>query len=396
MDSGNPSLLDKATPTHIAYVIGQWHCHKKQLGSTHGHADYLGASYGRGYTDRHGAFDGYCYLAKILTCICSVSAEDLEGAKDLKIRPEQWELLPSFAMPDLDAIALEGASTFLRLLVQALNVVLDPGSYAGELAFHRVSPLECLYDLTARLVGIVHFLLYNGRDVDSGIVLFVAEDYLPPRLALNIPSIYHAYKIFRLSEAYWTKVFAASYLLCWLSAKIYPMRSQQPTVAENDRVRRKITNPVFFALTHSLVCFAVFNDRLEAALWSWFGILAIAGFTLAISPTPPRINPPRDPEFEVVLQLCCHLACLAVCWLFGFSHISLDLKVKDKNWRDSRALMVMTVLQLDAAMIFLVVARAERWSILRFGLVGASLIGMAYVHYIEMYALIGGTKALLN
>ncbi|CAD0109472.1 unnamed protein product [Aureobasidium uvarum] len=299
-------------------------------------------------------------------------------------------------MADLDAIALEGASTFLRLLVHALNVVLDPGSYDGELAFHRISPFECLYDLTARVVDIIHFLLYNGHDLDSGLVLFVAEEYLPLRLALNIPSIYHAYRIFRLQDAYWTKVFVASYLLCWLFAKLYPMRLQQSTGTESDRVRRKITNPLFFALSHSLACFAVFSDQLEAALWSWLGVMVITGFTLAISPTPPRINPQRNSEFETNLQVCCHLACLAVCWLFGFSHISLGLKVTDQNWRDSRGLMVMTILQFDAAMVFLVAARAERWSVLRFGLVGASLVGMAYVHYIEMYALIEGTEALLS
>lgn len=297
-------------------------------------------------------------------------------------------------MPDLDAIALEGASTFLRLVVQALNAVLDPGSY-GELALHRISPFECLYDLTAKIVDIAHFVLYNGDDVDSGIVFCIPQEYLPLRLAMNIPSLWHAYKIFTLKDAYWTKVFVASYLLCWSSAKIYPLRSQQLTVAENDRVRRKVTTPLFLALSHGLVCFAVFNDELEAALWSWFGILVTAGFALAISPTPARVGPQRNIEFETAIQTFLQFMCLAVLWLFQYSHVSMGLKTANHDWRESRKLMAMAVLQFDGAMVFLVMARAERWSMVRFGLVGASLVGMAYVYYIELYALTWATSALL-
>lgn len=297
-------------------------------------------------------------------------------------------------MAILDEIALEGASTFLRLLILATNSVLDPGSYDGEVALHRVSPFECLYDLTARIVDIMHFLWYSSHDVDGGIIFFIAQSYLPLRLALNIPSILHAYKIWRLEDAYWSKVFAASYLLCWVFAKIYPMRSQQLTVAESDRIRRKVTNPVFLGLSHCLVCFAVFSDGLEAALWSWFGVLVIAGFALAVRPTPPQINPQRNPAFETILQVFFHLLCLAIFWLFEYSPSSLSLKLQDSAWRESRMLMIMAVLQFDAAMVFLVAARADRWSIVRFALVGASLVGMAYVHYIELFALTQGTKAL--
>lgn len=299
-------------------------------------------------------------------------------------------------MATLEGIALEGASIFLRVLILASNSVLDPGSYHGEVALHRVSPFECLYDSTARVIDLVHFLWYSSHDVDGGIIFLVTQSYLPLRLALNIPSILHAYKVFRSEDAYWSKVFAASYLTCWPLAKIYPMRSQQLTAAETDRVRRKITNPVFFGLSHCLVCFAVFNDRLEAALWSWFGILVIAGFALGVSATPPQINPRRNPAFETILQVFFHLLCLAVLWLFEYSPISLSLQVKDQQWRESRVLMVMAVLQFDAAIIFLVAARAERWSMARFVLVGASLVGMACVHYIEFFALTQGTKALLK
>jgi hypothetical protein len=297
-------------------------------------------------------------------------------------------------MTDLDEIALEGASTSLRLLVQALNAILDPGSY-GELALHRISPFECLYDFTARIVDIGHFLLYSGDDLDSGIVFCIPQDYLPLRLAMNIPSIWHAYKISKLKDAYWTKAFVASYLLCWLFAKVHPLRSQQLTAAENDHVRRKITSPLFFALSHTLVCFAVFADELEAALWSWFGILVIVGLALFISPTPAQINPQRNVEFEAAIRTFLQFGCLAVLWLFEYSHISLGLKMKDRNWRDSRELKLLAVIQFDIAMVFLVSARTERWSTVRFGLVGVSLVGMAYVYYIELYALTKGTSALL-
>ena len=298
-------------------------------------------------------------------------------------------------MPDLDEIALEGASTFLRLIVQALNAVLDPGSY-GELALHRISPFECLYDLTARIVDIAHFVLYSGDDMDSGIVFCIPQEYLPLRLAMNIPSLWHAYKIFTLEDAYWTKAFVASYLLCWLSAKVLPLRSQQLIAAENDRIRRKITNPLFLALSHSLVCFAVFNDQLEAALWSWFGILVIAGFALGISPTPAQIGPQRNLQFEAAIQTFLQFTCLAVLWLFEYSHIVMGLKTANYDWRESRKLMALAVLQFDGAMAFLVAARAERWSMVRFGLVGASLLGMAYVYYIDMYALTWVTSILLT
>jgi len=297
-------------------------------------------------------------------------------------------------MPDLDEIALEGASTFLRLIVQALNAVLDPGAY-GELALHRISPFECLYDLTATIVDIAHFLLYHGNDVDSGIVFCIPQEYLPLRLAMNIPSIWHAYKISTLKDASWTKVFVASYLLCWLFAKVAPLRSQPLTVAETDRIRRKITTPLFLALSHSLVCFAVFSDTLEAALWSWFGILVIAGFTLAISPTPAPVGPHRNIEFEAVIRTSLHFTCLAALWLFEYSHIAMGLKTANYDWRESRKLMIMAVLQFDGAMVFLVAARAERWSMVRFGLVGASLVCMAYVYYIELYALTWATSTLL-
>ncbi|KEQ72700.1 hypothetical protein M436DRAFT_64682 [Aureobasidium namibiae CBS 147.97] len=297
-------------------------------------------------------------------------------------------------MPDLDETALEGASTFLRLIVQALNAALDPGSY-GELALHRISPFECLYDLTAKIVDIGHFLIYNGDDEHSSIVLCIPHEYLPLRLAMNIPSLWHAYKIFTLIDAYWTKFFVASYLLCWLFGKTYPLRSQQPTVAEADRIRRKITTPLFFALSHSLVCFAVFSDRLEAALWSWFGILVIAGLALFISPTSPQVNPERNLEFEATIQTFLQIGCLATLWLFQFSPFVMSLKVKDRDWRDSRMLMLIGVLQFDIAMVFLVAARTERWSMVRFGLVSASLVSMAYVYYIELYALTRGTFGLL-
>jgi hypothetical protein len=297
-------------------------------------------------------------------------------------------------MADLDEVALAGASTFLRLLVQALNVVLDSGSHGG-LAFHRISPFECLYDLTARIVDLAHFLLYNNDNAQSGIIFCIPEEYLPLRLAINIPTLWHAYKISKLENAYWTKAFVASYLLCWLSAKIYPLRSQQLPIAETNRIRRKITSPLFFAISHCLVCFAVFSDQLEAALWSWFGILIIAGLTLFISPTPPQIHPGRDVDFETIIRTVLQFACLAVLWLFQYSPISMVLGVKDQNWRDSRMLMVIAVLQFDAAMVFLVVARRERWSILRFGLVGVCLVGMAYVYYIELYALTEATSILL-
>jgi hypothetical protein len=282
-------------------------------------------------------------------------------------------------MANLDEVALEGASTFLRLLVQALNVILDSGSHGG-LAFHRISPFECLYDLTARIVDIAHFLLYNSDDAQSGIIFCIPEEYLPLRLAINIPTLWHAYKISKLENAYWTKVFVASYLLCWLSAKIYPLR----------------TSPLFFAISHCLVCFAVFSDQLEAALWSWFGILVIAGLTLFISPTPPQIHPARDVDFETIIRTFLQFVCLAVLWLFQYSPISMALGVKDQDWRDSRMLMVIAVLQFDAAMVFLVVARRERWSILRFGLVSVCLVGMAYVYYIELYALTEATSILLT
>lgn len=299
-------------------------------------------------------------------------------------------------MASLDEIALEGASIFLKLLILASNSILDPGSYHGEVALHRVSPFECLYDLTARVIDIVHFLWYSSHHVDGGIIFLVTQSFLPLRLALNIPSILHAYKLLRLKDAYWSKVFATSYLLCWVTAKIYPMRSQQLTVAETDRVRRKVTNLVFFGLSHCLVCFAVFSDRLEAALWSWFGILVVAGFALGVSATPPQINPQRNPAFENILQICFHLLCLAVLWLFEYSPTSLSLKVKDQGWRESRVIMVMAVLQFDAAMVFLVAARAERWSMVRFAFVGVTLVGMAYIYYIEVFALMQGTKTLLE
>lgn len=299
-------------------------------------------------------------------------------------------------MVDLDEVALVGASTFLRLLILAANSVLDPGSYHGEVALHRISPFECLYDLTAWVVDVVHFLWYNSHDIHGGIIFLITQSYLPLRLALNIPSMLHGYKILRLEDSFWTKAFAVSYLLCWISAKIYPMRSQQLTVAETHRIRRKVTNPVFFGLSQCLACFAVFSDGLEAALWSWFGVLVIAGFSLAISPTPPQINPQRNSAFETILQVCFHLICLAILWLFEYSPTSLSLKVRDQNWRESRVLMVMAVLQFDAAVVFLVAARADRWSLVRFALVGASLVGMAYVHYIELYALMEGTRALLS
>jgi hypothetical protein len=298
-------------------------------------------------------------------------------------------------MMELEEIALEGASTFLRLVVQALNAILDPGSY-GELALHRISPFECLFDLTSRVVDIVHFLLYDSNDADSGIVFCIPQEYLPIRLAMNIPSIWHAYKISTLKDAYWTKAFVASYALCWLFAKIYPLRSRQLPQAEIDRVRRKVTSPLFLALSHSLVCFAVFSDRLEAALWSWFGILIIAGLTLIISPTPARIDPRRNIEFETAIQTFLQFACLAVLWLFQYSPTSISLRIKDRNWRDSRMLMMLAILQFDAAMVFLIAARAERWPIMRFGLVAACLSSMAYVHYIELYALTEGTSALLT
>jgi hypothetical protein len=298
-------------------------------------------------------------------------------------------------MSGLDEIALEGASTFLRLVVQALNAILDPGSY-GELALHRVSPFECLYDLTSRVVDIGHFLLYDSNDADSGIIFCIPQEYLPLRLAMNIPSIWHAYKITTLKNAYWTKAFVASYVLCWMFAKVYPLRSRQLPPAEIDCVRRKVTGPLFFALSHSLVCFAVFSDRLEAALWSWFGILIIAGLTLIISPTPARIDPRRNIEFETAIQTFLQFACLAVLWLFQYSPTSISLRTKDQKWRDSRMLIMMAVLQFDAAMVFLVAARAERWPIMRFGLVAACLSSMAYVHYIELYALTEGTSALLT
>lgn len=298
-------------------------------------------------------------------------------------------------MPDLDEIALEGASTFLRLIVLALNAILDPGSY-GVLALHRISPFECLYDLTATIVDIAHFILYNGNDVDSGIVFCIPQDYLYLRLAMNIPSLWHAYKIFTLEDAYWTKVFIALYLLCWTFAKVYPLRSQQLSAAENDHIRRKITNPLFFALSHSLVCFATIRDPLEAALWSWFGILIAVGLALFVSPTPPQIGAQRDLEFERIIQTFMQFGCLATLWLFQFSPFVMSLKVKDQTWRDSRMLMLGGVLQFDVAMAFLVAARIERWSMVRFGLVGASLVSMAYVYYIELYALTKGTSALLT
>jgi hypothetical protein len=298
-------------------------------------------------------------------------------------------------MMELDEIALEGASTFLRLVVQALNAILDPGSH-GELAFHRISPFECLYDLTSRVVDIVHFLLYDSNDTDSGIIFCIPQEYLPIRLAMNIPSIWHAYKISTLEGAYWTKAFVASYALCWMFAKIYPLRSRQLSQAEIDRVRRKVTSPLFVALSHSLVCFAVFSNRLEAALWSWFGILIITGLTLIISPMPARIDPRRNIEFETAIQTFLQFACLAVLWLFQYSPTSISLRIKDRNWRDSRMLMMLAILQFDAAMVFLVAARAERWPIMRFGLVAACLSSMAYVHYIELYALTEGTSALLT
>jgi hypothetical protein len=298
-------------------------------------------------------------------------------------------------MTDLDQIALEGASTFLRLLVQALNVVLDSGSHGG-LAFHRISPFECLYDMTARIVDIAHFLLYNSDDAQSGIIFCIPEEYLPLRLAINIPSLWHAYKISRLENAYWTKAFVASYLLCWLFAKICPLRSQQLPAAEINRIRRKITSPLFFAISHCLVCFAVFSDQLEAALWSWFGILIIAGLALFISPTPPQIGPGRDVDFETIIRTFLQFACLAVLWLFQYSPMAINLRVKDRNWRDSRMLMMIAVLQFDVAMVFLVAARTERWSILRFGLVSASLVGITYVYYIELFTLTEGTATLLT
>ncbi|THW92607.1 hypothetical protein D6D15_02999 [Aureobasidium pullulans] len=260
---------------------------------------------------------------------------------------------------DLDELALEGASIFLRLLVQALNAILDPGSY-GVLALHRVSPFECLYDLTAKLVDILHFLMYNTDDMHSGIVFCIPQDYLPLRLAMNIPSIWHAYKICKLKDAYWSEASVAAYLLCWMFAKIYPLRSQQLTAAEKDRVRRKITSPLFLALSHSLVCFAVFSDGLEAALWSWFGILVIVGLALFISPTPPQIGPQRNVEFEAAILDFLQFGCLATLWLFEYSHISMSLKVTDPNWRDSRKIMVMAVLIFDGAMVLLVTARAEQ------------------------------------
>ncbi|KAH0279969.1 hypothetical protein KCU91_g1371, partial [Aureobasidium melanogenum] len=300
-------------------------------------------------------------------------------------------------MAQLDELTLEGASILIKLLILATNSILDPGSYHGRLAFHRISPFECLYELTATIVDIVHFILYSSHDDHSGIVFLVAnEDYLPLRLALNIPSILHAYKFLRLEDAYWSKVFAASYLLCWLFAKIYPMRSQQLTVAETHRIRRKVTNPVFFALSHCLVCFAVFSDSLEAALWSWFGILVIAGFTLVVRPMPPLVNPHRDAEYVHIAAIVSHFVCLGMLWLFKCSPFALSLKVKNQDWRDNRSFKVAAILLFDGAMVFLVATRTRRWSISRFAFVGLVLAGMAYVHYIELYPLTQGTKALLG
>lgn len=300
-------------------------------------------------------------------------------------------------MAQLDELTLEGASILIKLLILATNSIVDPGSYHGRLAFHRISPFECLYDLTATIVDIVHFVLYSRHDEHSGIILMVAhESYLPLRLALNIPSILHAYKILRLENAYWSKVFAASYLLCWLFAKVYPMRSQQLSAAETHRIRRKITNPVFSALCHCLVCFAVFSDGLEAALWSWFGILFIAGLALAVRPTPPLVNPHRDAENDHIAAIVSHFVCLGMLWLFEYSPFALSLKVKNEHWRDDRSFKMAAILLFDGAMVFLVVTRTQRWSILRFGFVGLVLAGMAYVHYVELYPLTQGTKALLG
>ncbi|KAG9657838.1 hypothetical protein KCU95_g1351, partial [Aureobasidium melanogenum] len=300
-------------------------------------------------------------------------------------------------MAQSDELTLEGASLLIKLLILATNSILDPGSYHGRLAFHRISPFECLYDLTATIVDIVHFILYSRHDVDGGIIFLVAhQDYLPLRLALNIPSILHAYKVLRLEDTYWSKVFAASYLLCWLFARIYPMRSQQLTVAETDRIRRKTTNPAFFGISHCLVCFAVFSDGLEAALWSWFGILVIAGFALAVSPTPPPVNPHRDAELDHISAILSHFFCLAMLWLIEYSPFALSLKVRNQDWRDGRSFKVAAVLLFDGAMVLLVVTRMQRWSIIRFGFVGVVLAGMAYMHYIELYALTQGTKALLG
>jgi hypothetical protein len=298
-------------------------------------------------------------------------------------------------MTELDEIALEGASTFLRLVVQALNAILDPGSY-GELALHRISPFECFYDLTSRVVDIAHFLLYDSNDPDSGIIFCIPQEYLPLRLAMNVPSIWHAYKILTLKDVYWTKAFVASYALCWLFAKIYPLRSRQLPPVEIDRVRRKITVPLFLALSHSLACFSVFSDRLEAALWSWFGLLIIAGLALIVSPTPAQVDPRRNIEFETAIRTFLQFSCLATLWLFNYSPIMMGLRIKDQNWRDSRMLTIVTVLQFDGAMVALVAARAERWPMLRFGLVGACLISMAYVHYVELYALTEGMSTLLT
>lgn len=297
-------------------------------------------------------------------------------------------------MANLDQIALEGASIFLRLLILASNSVLDPGSFHGKVALHRISPFECLYDLLARVVDIVHLLWYSSHDVDGGIIFLVTQSYLSLRLALNIPSIIHAYKIFRLDGAYWSKVLAASYVICWLFAKIYPMRSHQLSHAETNRVRRKITNPVFFGLSHGLVCFAVFSDQLEAALWSWFGILAIAGYALAISPTPPLANAQRDVELDHVATIFLHLLSLGLLWLFEYSPGALSLKAKNHDWRDSLSFKVAAILLFDGAMVFLVATRTERWSMLRFGSVGVILTSMAYVYYVELYALTQDTKAL--
>lgn len=300
-------------------------------------------------------------------------------------------------MAELNELTLEGASISIRLLILATNSILDPGSYHGRVALHRISPFECFYDLIATIVDIVHFVVYSRHDDHSGIIFLVAhQDYLLLRLALNIPSILHAYKIFRLEDAYWTKAFAASYLLSWLLAKIYPMRSQQLSVAETHRIRRKITNPVFFGLSHCLICFSVFSDALEAALWSWFGILVIAGLALFIRPTPPPVNPLRDAEYDHIAAIVLHLSSLGLLWLIEYSPFALSLKIKEQDWRDGRSLKVAAVLLLDGAMVFLVATRTQRWSTLRFGFVGLVLTGMAYVHYIELYPLAQSTKALLG